>query len=233
MSRIKYIFFDCMETIIDLYELPSKSDYAYWAYQNSGVEGYWDGFEDFLKDYEAAKTYFDSTLAVNAEYDMVDRLKYVVDLNNKVKDGLKKEVIVKLNDRFWNTYKSKCYVKKEVSETLERLSKHYKLAVISNFKVKDGIEELLELNHLRHIFDFIVTSINFGWGKPDIKIYQHALNLSNCLPEDIMFIGDDYENDYMIPRQLGMKALLLIKNKQYNTTDYIKSFLELEGKLLE
>ena len=48
MAAVKYIFFDCMETLVDLHELPSSSDYARWAFQGSGVEGYWRDFEDFL-----------------------------------------------------------------------------------------------------------------------------------------------------------------------------------------
>lgn len=48
MERTKYIFFDCMETVIDLTELPTVNDYAYWTYHNSGVEEYWEDYNDFL-----------------------------------------------------------------------------------------------------------------------------------------------------------------------------------------
>lgn len=233
VSKIKYVFFDCMETIIDLYELPSRSDYAYWAYLNSGVEAYWNSFDYFLKDYEAAKIYFDSILTVNEEYDMLDRIKYVVNQNDKIASELRPTIVERLYNTFWDTYQSKCYVQQDVSETLIRLSEKYRLAVISNFKVKNGIEKLLDINNLNHLFDFIITSIDFGWRKPDIKIYQHALNLSKCLSRDVVFVGDDYENDFLVPRQLGMNALLLIKNENDIGKDRISSFLDIEDKLTE
>jgi putative hydrolase of the HAD superfamily len=45
---VEYIFFDCMETLIDLHKLPVAEDYAMWAYRGSGVESLWQDFDSFF-----------------------------------------------------------------------------------------------------------------------------------------------------------------------------------------
>lgn len=222
-----------METIIDLYELPSSSDYAYWAYDKSGVEKYWYNFDEFQENYETAKNSISLTKSFCEEYDIVERITYVVNHNKKIGNDLKLDVVSRLNNTYWKNYKSKCFIQNNVIESLNALSKKYKLSIISNFKVKNGIEELLDEHKIKYLFDFVVTSIDFGWRKPDTRIYKYALKLSRCEPNEVVFIGDDYENDYVIPRQLGMKSLLLNKEKYYDNKDSITSFLDIERKLDE
>jgi len=50
MSR-SFIFFDCMETLIDMYDLPGEREYALWAYDGSGVEIYWNNAEKFISEF--------------------------------------------------------------------------------------------------------------------------------------------------------------------------------------
>lgn len=56
MRKIKYLFFDCMETLVDMDNLPETKDCALWSYYGSGVEKYWDDFDHFYKHYINART---------------------------------------------------------------------------------------------------------------------------------------------------------------------------------
>ena len=49
MNNFDYIFFDCMETLVDLQKLPTVRDYAEWAYKGSGVEELWEDFDEFFR----------------------------------------------------------------------------------------------------------------------------------------------------------------------------------------
>ncbi len=51
MEKIEYLFFDCMETLVDMDNLPETKDYASWSYHGSGVEKYWDDFNHFCEHY--------------------------------------------------------------------------------------------------------------------------------------------------------------------------------------
>lgn len=231
MEQIKYLFFDCMETIIDLYELPSEQDYALWIYSNSGVENYWQGFEDFLQHYEQCKQEFLSLLPKNKEYNTYDLIRSIVDKNKLIKTNEMKKVTDQLFNNYWDTYKSKCYVNDSVKKVLEDLSKNYNLAIVSNFKVCNGIEELISINGIRHLFEFIVTSIGCGWRKPDSKIYEYSIKKSNAQIDQIVFIGDDYVNDYVTPNKLGIKSIFYDKEDKHTNKNKITDFKEIKWRI--
>src|SRR5690606_1723754 len=118
-------------------------------------------------------------------------------------------------------------------ETIVQLKEKYKLAIVSNFMVMNGIEELLEINDVRDVFEFVVTSVGFGWRKPDSKIYKYAIKKSGCQECEILFIGDDYENDYVAPRKTGMKSLWLNKYQgKREGIDQVRDFFEVREILL-
>ncbi|UNK16371.1 HAD family hydrolase [Paenibacillus sp. N3/727] len=232
MKNIKCIFFDCMETIVDLFELPTSSDYARWTYANSGVEHYWHNFDDFLEKYNIAKKSLSDSCDTYQEYELKQRIEVVVNTTESIKQD-KKEVTNRLYDNYWNTYKSKCFIKEEVRVAVLQLKEKYRLAIVSNFMVMNGIEELLIKTNMRNNFEFIVSSIGFGWRKPDPRIYKYAIDNSGCEAQEILFIGDDYENDYVAPRKSGMNSLWLNKfHKKRDDIDQVHDFYEITQKLL-
>ncbi|WJH35543.1 HAD family hydrolase [Paenibacillus sp. CC-CFT747] len=234
MANIKYLFFDCMETIVDLYDLPQENDYALWAFKDSGVEHFWNGFSDFLNSHEKVKNEISYTLEPHQEYDLIRRFELLVQKNKTISIEKQTEVVNKLHANYWKTYQSKCFVKSEVRNILKELSKKYELAVVSNFKVNGGIEQLLQNNELGNVFKFVVTSINVGWRKPHHRIYEHATNLAGCSSSEILFIGDDYENDYKTPQRMGYKTIYLDKNgAKRSGIESVSNFYELQAVLEE
>ncbi len=59
---------------------------------------------------------------------------------------------------------------------------------------------------IRNYFDAIVLSFEAGVTKPDEKIYRIALRNLKVKPEEVLFVGDDFENDVKVPRRVGMKT---------------------------
>jgi putative hydrolase of the HAD superfamily len=236
-DNITTIFFDCMETIVDLYELPSASDYALWAFAGSGVEQYWGDFNEFWMMYRDAKRELITVMEPDQEHEMRRRLELVIDKTKTIDTSSAHQVIQNLYNNFWSTYKSKCFIDEEIMNVLPELGKRYKLAVVSNFMIQDGIEELLKLNRASSYFDFVVTSINEGWKKPSPKIYEASLQYADCPPEQVLFVGDDYENDVVAPRRMGMKSILLEKDHKRDSrvagSDKVKNFNELKTLLLK
>lgn len=217
-NKIEWIFFDCMETLVDMTELPSPRDYAAWAYYGSGTEKLFGSFEEFYILYDKAKKDIDSSLEKCREYEFSRRLQLAAQYaagNSLEENEYTKEL---LYSNYWKNYSERCYVRQDILETLPLLKKEYKLGVVSNFMVSGGIEELLEANGIMDYFDFVVTSIKEGWRKPHINIYDSALKLSGSGYEKILFVGDDYENDYSAPKTLGMSSVLLDRYCRYKET---------------
>ena len=237
MPRYKAIIFDCMETLIDMLEIPGEREYALWAYQGSGVEHYWIDFQEFYEDFLKMRQILKNRTPLLKEYDIQTRFKLIIDKklgNRKGKEEERDWIAGKLFENYWTIYRDKCYVSKEVKATLAFLSKKYKLGLVSNFLVSNGIEELLIDNEIDNFFDFVVTSVNEGWRKPHPNIYKAALSRAGVSAAEVVFIGDDYINDFITPKQLGYQVILYDRKKAYPQLKWrFNSFVELKSILKE
>lgn len=83
-----------------------------------------------------------------------------------------------------------------------------RLAVISNFDQR--LDDILAGLSLREHFDFVLTSGNTGWQKPDPRIFHEALRLAQVESAVAAHIGDSYHNDYEGARAVGMHSFLVV-----------------------
>lgn len=227
MITIEFVLFDCMETIVDMTELPVRRDYAFWAYSGSGVEYLWNDFEEFFDEYKLAAESIDSMSPQHKEHSMALRFKFMLDRRNTSEDS--KQLLECIHQNYWKNYSGRCYVEDETVEILKYLSNKYKLGVVSNFMVDDGIEDLLNKADIADYFQFVVTSVKNGWRKPHRNIYDEAVKKANVSPEDICFVGDDYICDYEGPGKLGMRPFLYDRKIKYpDIPDRITRLIELK-----
>lgn len=224
-TAFNYIFFDCMETLVDLQKLPTIRDYAAWAYEGSGLEGYWEDLDEFFRYYLLSKQELASRLPEHADYEMRGRFLHLVQLSLlQLPYELMESTADILYKNYWRNYKAGSYVKEDVRKALPKLKEQYKLGVVSNFMVMGGIEEMLEMHGISENFDFVVTSVAEGWRKPHKTIYLKALEIAGAEPEQVIFVGDDYVNDFIAPAEMGMRPIYL---------DRIGKHLELESRVLD
>jgi putative hydrolase of the HAD superfamily len=88
---------------------------------------------------------------------------------------------------------------------LEKL-KGYPLGIVSNGQRVFSELELRQLG-LYGYFRFVIFSSDFGYKKPDSRIFLAGASQLNLRPEQILYIGDSFENDISPSRGLGMKAM--------------------------
>lgn len=228
MNTIKYLVFDCMETLVDIEGFKEPKDYAYHTFIASWVESHWPSFDYFYQEYLRIRSMLAEQLPENKEYDFLTLFRLICESNNDIERNKVEQVADQLSNNYWKNYTARCSVANHVEEILNLLNKTYILGVVSNFKVEGGIEALLKSNNIDHYFDFIINSTSIGWKKPDKRIYEAVLDKTNSLPEQHLFIGDDYENDFQQPMRMGMQTLLLDRNNRYpNIQNRINSLSEL------
>jgi putative hydrolase of the HAD superfamily len=234
MKNAEFILFDCMETLIDLYKLPNLRDYAAWGYEGAGVEELWEDFEEYFQYYLLAKADMAEKLQEHQDYEMRDRFLHIIHMSIPDMDPVKsQDTADKIYRNYWRNYKALSYVREDVKEVLPKLSEKYRLGVVSNFMVMHGIEEMLEIHGLMKHLDFVVTSIGEGWRKPHSAIYEKALAKSGIPADKIIFVGDDYINDYVTPASLGMKPIYLDRYDRHpEIVDRVRDFYTLKELLL-
>ncbi|XP_009979126.1 PREDICTED: haloacid dehalogenase-like hydrolase domain-containing protein 3, partial [Tauraco erythrolophus] len=93
-------------------------------------------------------------------------------------------------------------------ETLSQCCQRgFRMGVVSNFDKR--LENILSQCNLRHHFEFVLTSEDAGFAKPDRRIFEKALRLGGIPPGKAAHGGGDYSREYRAARAVGMHSFLL------------------------
>ncbi|MDH5695211.1 MAG: HAD family hydrolase [Dehalococcoidia bacterium] len=95
---------------------------------------------------------------------------------------------------------------------LEEMKKGgYPIAVLSDAQRVYCLEEG-EILGLSPFFSHIIMSTQFGFRKPDPRLFTIASTLLEIPPAEIVYIGNEPETDVKGAKQIGMQAILLDRN---------------------
>ncbi len=93
----------------------------------------------------------------------------------------------------------------DAKATLQQLKKQYKIGIIANQTL--GCEDRLKQLGIAKYIDLLVYSEKEGYSKPDLRLFEIALQRSGCKASDCYMIGDRIDNDIIPAKQLGMKTI--------------------------
>lgn len=93
----------------------------------------------------------------------------------------------------------------DAKELLQRLGKKYKLGIIANQDF--GTEKRLSAFGIQQYFDLVIASAEEGVAKPDLRIFQIALDRADCKPEEAVMVGDRLDNDIVPANIIGMTTV--------------------------
>jgi YjjG family noncanonical pyrimidine nucleotidase len=141
---------------------------------------------------------------------------------------------LRLNERFLQLLPHKPHLIDGAEEVLDYLAPHYELHLISN-----GWAEIqatkTKSSGIYSYFGKIVTNEIANARKPDPKIFEFAVLLTNTSLSDSLMIGDNYEADIEGAKSSGMDSVFysptLNPNFDSIATFNITHLLELKGIL--
>lgn len=113
----------------------------------------------------------------------------------------------------------------ETEETLRSLSRHCSL-VVTSASSRDFLELLLEpiRGHFRHVFSCI-SDYRLLKTADFYRLVCDGLGVS---PEEVVHIGDNWNGDYLAPREIGMRAFYLDRTGERVGEDVVRSLTEFE-----
>lgn len=211
MNKIKYIAFDMDNTLFD------------------------KNFDNYIWNEEIPRLYAkknnisleEGKRHVYAEYYIREWIKPVDDWTN-IENwfeifGLEFDLSV-LDDLKKNT---KIYP--DTKETIEYLSKKYKLIVLSNANI-NFINVKMTIDGLEKYFEKIYSvPFHFSYPRKNEKTYRQLLENLMISNKEIIQVGDTYRDDYLIPRQVGIESYLIDRNERYKKEkNILRSLLELK-----
>ena len=100
----------------------------------------------------------------------------------------------------------------EVKAVLDELRPHYQMAVVSDGQSAWAMPELKAVG-LDGYFNPVIVSGDFGYRKPDRRLFQAALTGMGLTPEEVIFVGNDMYRDVYGAGRLGMKTVFFSSNQ--------------------
>lgn len=87
-------------------------------------------------------------------------------------------------------------------------AKGLKMGVITN-GLQSDVNEILPKVNLQNFFDVVVVIETLRKMKPDVEVFQYALQVLKTAPPNAIFIGDEEEADYEGAQRAGLTAHLI------------------------
>jgi len=226
-EQLKCIFFDLDHTLWD-YETNSRETlhelFITHSLSERGVANF-DKFHQEFKRVNSALWELYDTGRIGSEVIREERFKQILNAFNAFDK--------KLSDDLSVEYLFECPKKNNLMphaiETLQYLSKRYKLSIITN-----GFEEIqntkLSSGNLHQYFDHIVTSQKAGHRKPAREIFDYTLSENGASHHEAVMIGDNLQTDIKGARDASISHVFYNPEKishQDNVTLEIESLKEL------
>jgi phosphoglycolate phosphatase-like HAD superfamily hydrolase len=130
-------------------------------------------------------------------------------------------------------------VRKGVGSTLKALSEEYTLVCVTSRETLKEVVQELRLLHIDRLFKHVVTrevaAKHFGlaslpffpFNEQRTKLYECALQITNCSPENVAVVGD-MASELKPAKELGITTIGLVtykgrKNELQQTSDFLIS----------
>jgi putative hydrolase of the HAD superfamily len=114
---------------------------------------------------------------------------------------------LELAERFPQERRKTPYVYEETFKVLDELKGKYQLLMLTNGSPDLQNTKLSITPELVPYFDQIVISGDFGRGKPDPSIFEHALSRMNLNKDEVIMVGDNLMTDILGANRVGMKSV--------------------------
>ncbi|MBI3800377.1 MAG: HAD family hydrolase [Deltaproteobacteria bacterium] len=82
------------------------------------------------------------------------------------------------------------------------------LGIVSNAD-DDQLSHMVKLGQLESYFDSLLSSEQARSCKPDLAIFQEALQRADCAPEEALFVGDSLQQDIAGANRMGLQSVLI------------------------
>lgn len=102
------------------------------------------------------------------------------------------------------------------------------MIVVANDEDPAQMPTIISQLGLTGFFETDISSSSFGFSKPHPKIYLAACNRIDLRADEILFVGDDFHNDYWGPEQIGMYPLLYDPDDLHAKSENIRLLKNLE-----
>ena len=175
MKNIKAIIFDAYGTLFDVNSAAEKC--------KSKIGDKWESFANYWRTTQLEYTWLRSMMERHKDFwkiteDSLDKAMKVFEIDASMKNELLD--LYKILSPY-----------PEVKDTLQKLKdKNYKLAILSN-GTPELLNELVNSNNLKNLFDNIFSIEEVGIFKPSSKVYDIPIKKYNIKKNEVAFLSSN------------------------------------------
>ena len=212
--KIKYIFFDLGDTLLDMSISRKALDFGVKEviYDNVVTD------ELFLKWKKESYITFERYFQKN-KFFTVKRLQEISLRKVLLNEGfdLENDKLSFIIKRFWEYFIRNCLLYDDTMPTLSQLIHGpYQLGLITNGD-EGEVNSILKQHKIDSMFKIKVISSVIKSYKPNPSLFKCALELANCLPEEAIYVGDSFTDVYGA-KQLGVNTVIVCRTETQDFT---------------
>lgn len=99
-----------------------------------------------------------------------------------------------------------------VFDTLSYLHKSCRMAAVSDGQSLWAVPEL-RCSGIEQFFSFVLVSGDFGYRKPDVRLFETAIKKLGVSRSEILFVGNDMYRDVYGAKNAGIKSVFFKSNQ--------------------
>lgn len=177
----------------------------------------WPRFRDVYE--HATMEQIERTLATGREHSFARRIERALELAG-LAGALDPADCEALADDLGHRITRGCVPVAGAAETLPRLRTHLRLGLLSNYPHAPAVRLSLQAAGLMEHLDSVTISAETGWSKPWRQAFEAAIADLGHPPGEILFVGDDLDNDMRGARAMGMYTAWLPRADQDAGSDH-------------
>ena len=208
-GHIKTIFFDLGETLIDT-SISCKA-------LNFGLKNVLSdklvADDELLLKWEKISSKICDQSSKKGEFYTVKKLQ-IISLENILLEhniNLIEHKIIGIVNEFWRYFIKNCRLYEDVIPVLSRLTQECELGLITNGD-EEIVAGILKRHNLNDFFKIKVISSVIKSYKPNRSLFEKALELAKCLPQEAIYVGDSAIDIYGA-KKLGFITVIIHRKK--------------------
>jgi len=186
---------------------------------NVGISSWEALWADFTEDNEHMKQL--SSLSDHFRFETWHKTLLRFNINDK-------DTAYRLSNEFKRIRSSRHHLYPETIEVLDKFKGSYKLGLITN-GAPDVQWKKIHGGRLKHYFDSIVISGNYGFRKPDARLFHAAMTALRANALHSIMIGNSLNSDIKGAKESGLRTIWV--NRDMNPFGDIKPDYEIDNLL--
>jgi len=219
MSDLKVILFDIYGTLVDIKTNEHRDDIF------DDLSRFLEYRRVFVSGQALKELYFDQInqqLAASRErYPEIDVLHAFSHVLRECGGTNDRHLTVIVSQLYRSLSRERLRLYEDTFWTLNEFRKRYRLGIISDAQSLFCKPELRALR-LENFFESIVISSNYGFRKPDPRLFHIALSIMDVEASEAAYIGNNYHTDLLGARAASLAWAGLIRQTEDDKKTFIK-----------